>query len=69
MYSRCLTKTLAKIDLSEKIWMGAEGEVHSTGVVNFFEPAHIVALLCNYSGLKMETWDKFNSDEVDVNGF
>ena len=62
MYSHCLTKTLAKIDLSEKIWMGAEGEVHSTGVVNFFEPAHIVALLCNYSGLKMETWDKFNSD-------
>ena len=62
MYSRCLTKTLAKIDLSEKIWMDAEGEVHSTGVVNFFEPAHIVALLCNYSGLKMETWDKFNSD-------
>ena len=62
MYSHNTIKSLAKIDLSEEIWMDAEGHVHSTGCINFFEPAHIVALLCNYSGLKEETWDKFNSD-------
>lgn len=62
MYCRSLTKTLAKINLDEKITMDEKGEITSTGAVNFFNPAHIVALLCNYSGLKMETWDKFNSD-------
>lgn len=62
MYSRNLTKTLAKVDLSEHCWMDEKGDVHSDGIINFFEPAHIVAILCNYSGLKMETWDKFNSD-------
>ena len=62
MYCRSLTKTLAKINLDEKITMDEKGEITSTGAVNFFNPAHVVALLCNYSGLKMETWDKFNSD-------
>lgn len=62
MYSKKLTKTLAKVNLDENIYVDAEGAVHSTGLINFYNPAHIVALLCNYSGLKMETWDKFNTD-------
>ena len=62
MYCRSLTKTLAKINLDEKITMNDKGEVISTGAINLFNPAHVVALLCNYSGLKMETWDKFGAD-------
>ena len=62
MYCRSLTKTLAKINLDEKVFINEKGEIVSTGAINFFNPAHIVALLCNYSGLKMETWDKFNAD-------
>ena len=62
MYCRSLTKTLAKINLDEKITMNEKGEIISTGAINFFNPAHIVALLCNYAGLKMETWDKFSVD-------
>jgi hypothetical protein len=62
MYSKNLTKTLAKLNLDEKVYMDAEGNVCSTGIINLFNPAHIVAILCNYSGLKMETWDKFDSD-------
>lgn len=62
MYCRSLTKTLAKINLDEKIYIDEKGEIHSTGAISLFNPAHIVALLCNYSGLKMETWDKFNTD-------
>ncbi len=62
MYSRSLTKTMAKLDLDEKIYIDEKGEVRSTGIINFYNPAHIVALLCNYSGLKMEVWGKFNSD-------
>ena len=62
MYCRSLTKTLAKINLDEKIYLNDKDEVCSTGAINFFTPPHIVALLCNYAGLKMETWDKFGAD-------
>ena len=61
-YSRNLTKTIAKLNLDEKIYIDEKGNICSTATVNFFTPAHIVAILCNYSGLKMETWDKLDSD-------
>ena len=62
IYSRSLTKAISKANLDEKITIDENGDIVSTGIINFFTPAHIVALLCNYSGLKMETWDKFSSD-------
>lgn len=62
MYCRSLTKALAKLNLDEKITLAEDGTIHSTSPVNFYTPAHIVAILCNYSGLKMETWDKFSAD-------
>jgi hypothetical protein len=62
IYSRNIVKSMSKLDLSEHVTIDAEGAVHSDGTINFFEPAHIVSLLCNYSELKMETWDKFDSD-------
>lgn len=61
-HSRILTKTLSKINIDEHVFINDEGKVESTGVINLYTPAHIVALLNNYSGLKMETWDKFDSD-------
>ena len=42
--------------------MDENGEVHSTGKVNLFDPLHISILLCNYSRLKQDSWDNFNSD-------
>ena len=62
VYSKNIIKTLSKINLDEHITIDAEGDVHSTGLINLYEPAHIVALLCNYSNLKEETWDKLDSD-------
>lgn len=62
MYMMNLKKSVSKLDLSEKIYMDAEGEVHSTGIINLYDPKHISLLLCNYSQLKQNTWDKFNSD-------
>jgi hypothetical protein len=62
MYCKSLTKVLAKLDLSEKIKIAEDGSIVSSSPVNFFNPAHIVAILCNYSGLKMETWDRFSTD-------
>ena len=61
-YSRSTIKALAKLNLEEHVWMDDAGNVHSTGYINFFDPDHIIALLCNYTALKLETWDKMSSD-------
>lgn len=45
----------AKIDLSETRYVDANGEPRSDGLISFFNPDHISAILCNYSALKVET--------------
>ena len=62
IYLMNLKKSVTKIDLSEKVYMDEEGEVHSTGLINLYDPTHISMLLKNYSQLKQDSWDKFNSD-------
>ena len=55
-------KSIIKFNLDEHISIAEDGSVVSDGLVSLFNPKHIKALLCNYSDLKMETWDKFESD-------
>lgn len=62
IYCTNLIKNARKIDLSEKITVDAEGKVHSTGFINFFNEEHVSALLCNYSKLKEDSWDSLSSD-------
>ena len=62
IYLMNLKKSVTKVDLSETVYTDAEGEVHSTGLINLYDPKHISMLLCNYSQLKQDSWDKFNSD-------
>lgn len=62
IYSKNTIKSLAKVNLDEHIYIGEDGEPYSDARINLFTPAHVVALLCNYSALKEETWDNFNSD-------
>lgn len=62
IYSKSTIKSLAKINLDEEVYIGDDGDVHSTARINLFTPAHVVALLCNFKKLKIETWDKFDSD-------
>lgn len=57
-----IKKSFPKLDLTEKVTINAEGEIHSTGLINLFTPSHISLLLCNYSRIKEECWDKFESD-------
>lgn len=55
--------TFNKIDLSEVRYIDENGDPQSTGLISFFNPEHISAILCNYSALKIEThghhWDDF----------
>ena len=55
-------KSFAKINLSEKIYLDEKNEVHSTGLINLYNPTHISAILCNYSKLKEDSWSSFASD-------
>ena len=57
-----VTKSLAKLDLSEEIGLDENDEVYSTGLINLFNPKHISILLCNYSKIKEDSWDRFNND-------
>lgn len=57
-----VTKSLSKINLIETIGLDEKNEVYSTGLINLYNPKHISTLLCNYSKIKEDCWDKFNSD-------
>lgn len=62
VYVMNVTKSLSKLDLEEKVSLDADGEVVSSALVNLYNPKHISALLCNYSQIKEDCWDKFGSD-------
>ena len=38
------------------------GNVFNDGLINLYTEAHVSALLCNYSKLKEDSWDKIGSD-------
>lgn len=50
------------IDFNENITVAEDGTVTSDGIVSFFNPKHISALLCNYSKLKEDAWGEFGGD-------
>lgn len=57
-----LSSVLNQIDLSQKITIDENGQPHSDGLISFFNPDHISCLLCNYSKLKQQTFDRFEND-------
>lgn len=63
MYITPSPRGISKIDLSERRWVDEDGEPQSSGLISFFNPLHISAILCNYNALKIETkgryWDDF----------
>lgn len=55
-------KGFSKIDLTEHIYIDDQYEPVSDGLITFFNPNHVSALLCNYSELKQDCDGKFTSD-------
>lgn len=51
-----------KIDLSERKYLGADGLPQSDGLISFFKPEHVSALLCNFPALKFEMKGRFQND-------
>ena len=62
MYGSNVIKSFCKSDLSDHITINEEGEPVNTGLVSFFEPKHLSALLCNYSALKEDAYGNFMND-------
>ena len=55
-------KSFSKLDFSEKVSLDEEGNVVSTGIINFYNPYHISALLCNYEKLREANWAAVQGD-------
>lgn len=55
-------KSFSKLNLDEQVTITASGDVVSSGLINLFNPAHVSTLLCYYSNIKEDSWDKFNGD-------
>ena len=62
MYFVNALKSLNQMELDEKITIDEQGNIKSNALVNFFDPKHISALLCNYSKLKEDLYGKFWTD-------
>lgn len=57
-----IIKSATKMNLDENITVTAEGDVESNGFINFYNEQKVSAILCNYSKLKEDSWDKLNDD-------
>ena len=56
-----ITRGFNSISLDEKVKLNEAGEIDVSGF-SFLNPDHISAVLCNYSRIKEESWDKFTCD-------
>ena len=62
VYSSNTIRSFIKADFTENVIINEEGEPESDGIISFFNPKHLSALLCNYSALKEEAWGNFVND-------
>lgn len=62
MYFMNAVKSFNQVQLDENITITENGDVKSDGIITFFDPKHISALLCNYSKLKEDSYGRFWSD-------
>lgn len=62
IYCMNVIRSVSKLNLDEHIHLGENGDVVSDGLINFYKEDHISALLCNYSKIKEDAWDKLNDD-------
>ena len=61
-YSLNLVRSFSTLDLSDRIEINEKGDIVNKGLISLFNPTHISILLCNYSKIKENCWDRFNSD-------
>lgn len=55
-------KSVSKLDLTEHIYLNEDDVIVTDGIISLLLPEHVSALLCNFEKLKIQTWDKVQSD-------
>ena len=61
VFNKLTRSTAPSIKLEDTSWIDENGEIHIEGV-SLMCQATISAILCNYSKLKQDSYDRFNSD-------
>lgn len=70
IYCMNLIKSFSQMDLGEKFYIDKiyedseliSADIKSTGKITFLNPAHVSAILCNYSKLKEDAYGRFEND-------
>ena len=62
VYMMNAVKSFNHLSLDEHITINADGSLNIEGNFSFLKPEHVSAVLCNYSRIKEDSWDKFQSD-------
>ena len=57
-----IIKSIPKLDLGEHIKIDENNNVISDGLINFYNEKNVSAILCNYSKLVEDGWDRLNDD-------
>ena len=56
------SSAIAKVSFDDKIYFDENNNPVNDGLISFFNPKHIQALLCNYSNLKQAAYGNFDND-------
>lgn len=59
-------KSVNNINFDEKISINEDGSLKIEGNFSFLNPQHVSIVLCNYSKIKEDSWDKFTSDSYYI---
>lgn len=62
IYFTNVVRSFSNISFEEKITVKEDGTLDIQGNFSLLNPEHVSAILCNYSRIKEDGWDKFNSD-------
>lgn len=60
-YSNAL-RGFSSIDFDDDVTVNPDGSIVDRSLISFMNPKHVSALLCNYSKLKQDCWERFESD-------
>lgn len=59
-------KSSNNINFDEKISINEDGSLKIEGNFSLLNPQHVSIILCNYSKIKEDSWDKFTSDSYYI---
>lgn len=62
IYGSNTIRSFIKANLVDDVFINSNNEPQNNGMISFFNPKHISALLCNYSALKEEAYGNFIND-------